>query len=56
MQNFIQEGRTLYITAPAGGTVSGVPVVIGKIFTIASETVAGRRHDRSLAQGCVHPV
>jgi predicted RecA/RadA family phage recombinase len=39
MQNFIQEGRTLYITAPVGGTVSGQPVVTGKIFSIASETV-----------------
>lgn len=39
MQNFLQEGRTLYVTAPAGGTVSGVPVVIGKMFGVAPETV-----------------
>ncbi len=39
MQNFVQEGRTLYVAAPAGGTVSGQPVVVGKLFTIASETV-----------------
>ena len=39
MQNFLQEGRTLYITAPGGGTVSGLPVVSGKIFGVASETV-----------------
>ena len=44
MRNFIQEGNALTITAPAGGTISGQPVVVGKIFFVASETVpAGTR-------------
>lgn len=39
MQNYIQRGDALYVPAPAGGTVSGQPVVVGKLFTVASETV-----------------
>ena len=39
MQNYVQEGRALNVTAPAGGVVSGQPLVVGKIFGIVSVTV-----------------
>ncbi len=39
MQNYLQRGDAIYASAPAGGVVSGQPVTIGTIFTVASETV-----------------
>lgn len=39
MQNYIQRGDAIYVTAPAGGVVSSQPLVVGKIFGVVSETV-----------------
>jgi len=38
MKNFVQPGRTLTVSAPAGGVNSGDPVLIGAIFGIANFT------------------
>ncbi len=39
MNNFIQPGKTLTLTAPAGGVVGGVAVQIGQLLVVASGTV-----------------
>lgn len=36
MKNFIQEGRSLDLTAPSGGVVAGKPVKIGAYVVIPS--------------------
>lgn len=38
MRNFVHPGRTLPLTAPSGGVVSGVGYKIGAIIAIASVT------------------
>lgn len=35
MQNFIQNGNTLTLTAPSGGVVSGAPYLIGGMLVVA---------------------
>ncbi len=40
MKNYVQPGNTLTIPAPAGGTVSGKPVVAGSLRGFATATVA----------------
>lgn len=40
MKNFISEGRSLDFIAPAGGVVSGVPVIIGALLVIPSISAA----------------
>lgn len=35
MKNFIQEGKTLTLTAPSGGVVSGAAYLIGGLLAIA---------------------
>ncbi|NTI92275.1 DUF2190 family protein [Agrobacterium rhizogenes] len=40
MKNFVQKGESIDVTAPTGGTVSGLPVIIGSLIGIASNTVA----------------
>jgi predicted RecA/RadA family phage recombinase len=40
MKNFVQPGRTLTVAAPAGGVISGDPVLIGAIFGVANFTAA----------------
>lgn len=40
MKNYIQEGKTLELTAPAGGVVSGLGYMIGGLFVVASTTEA----------------
>lgn len=40
MKNFIQEGRSLDLTAPVGGVVAGKPVKIGAYVVIPSTTAA----------------
>lgn len=43
MKTFVKEGKTLTVTSPAGGTLSGFPVLIGAgIFGVAvTDSVAG---------------
>lgn len=38
MKNFIQPGKSIDFTAPAGGVVSGRPVVLGSLIGISSVT------------------
>jgi len=40
MQNFVNPGKTLELTAPTGGVVSGTPYKIGVIVGIAGNTIA----------------
>jgi predicted RecA/RadA family phage recombinase len=40
MKNFIQEGRSLDLIAPAGGVVAGNIVVIGSLIGVAATTAA----------------
>ncbi len=36
MQNFIQNGHILRVTAPVGGVTSGAAMIVGSIFGIAA--------------------
>ncbi|MGU3668001.1 DUF2190 family protein [Methylobacterium sp. A49B] len=38
MKNFLQNGDALNVVAPAGGVLSGQPLVVGKIFGVAGST------------------
>lgn len=40
MRNFVQEGRTLTIPAPAGGLFSGSMVKVGALFGVAAADAA----------------
>ena len=40
MKTFDQSGKTLTLTAPSGGVVSGTPYLVGSLMVIATETVA----------------
>lgn len=39
-RNYIEPGKHLTLTAPTGGTTSGVGALIGRIFTVALQTIA----------------
>ena len=39
-KNFVQPGKHLDLTAPTGGVTTGVGVLIGRLFSIALQTVA----------------
>lgn len=34
MQNYVQSGKVLELTAPSGGVTSGVPVLIGDLLVV----------------------
>lgn len=40
MKNFVSEGLALDFTAPAGGVVAGVPLIIGALLVVPSTTAA----------------
>lgn len=40
MKNFLQPGHSIDVPAPTGGSVSGMPVIIGSLIGIASVTAA----------------
>jgi predicted RecA/RadA family phage recombinase len=40
MRNYVQPGESVEVTAPAGGTTSGVGVLVGNLFGVAALTVA----------------
>lgn len=40
MQNFIQNGHVIRVTAPVGGVASGAGLIVGNIFGIAAYTSA----------------
>lgn len=39
-KTYVQHGKTLPLTAPAGGVISGSPYMIGAIFGVAQFTAA----------------
>jgi predicted RecA/RadA family phage recombinase len=46
MKNFVQEGKVLTLTAPAGGVVGGKPVTIGSVVVVpVSDAEAGDSFD-----------
>lgn len=48
MKNFIAPGKTISVTTPAGGYVSGTGYVIGSLFGVANLTTAeGERNELS---------
>lgn len=53
MKNFVQKGEFVTITAPAGGTTSGVGVLIGDLFGIATNTVGAGESTEVLTEGVV---
>ena len=40
MKNFVQNGSTIPVTAPAGGVASGDGMLLGSLFGVASEDAA----------------
>lgn len=40
MKNFVQNGRNLDFVAPAGGVISGVPLLIGALIVVPAITAA----------------
>lgn len=40
MKNYVQPGNSITIPAPAGGVVSGVPVIIGSLAGVPNATAA----------------
>lgn len=40
MQNFVQPGRNITVSAPAGGVLSGEGVLVGAVFGVAVTTAA----------------
>lgn len=40
MTNFVQDGKNITVTAPAGGVTSGQLVVIGSLIGVAATTAA----------------
>lgn len=40
MKNYIQPGKSIDITVPSGGTISGKIIVIGSLIGVASVTAA----------------
>jgi len=51
MKNFIAKGDTLELTAPAGGVVSGSPVLIGSLLVIPVADAAVGEKFAGLAEG-----
>ena len=53
MKNFIQPGRSVTVTAPAGGAVSGIGVLIGTLFGVAQYDAAAGEEVELLTEGVV---
>lgn len=51
MKNFIHDGNTIELTAPAGGVVSGQGYVIGNRFVVAIQTAAAGARFVGAARG-----
>ncbi len=56
MENFVQEGEILTLTAPSGGVVSGTPVSIGSLVVVPTITVAQTLPFTGLAKGVIKGV
>jgi predicted RecA/RadA family phage recombinase len=53
MKNYVQEGRVIALTSPAGGTVAGRGYLIGALFGIALSTSAAGQRTEFLVEGVV---
>ena len=53
MQNFIQKGDTLTVTAPTGGVVSGQGLLVGAVFGVATDTAGAGASVGLLTEGVV---
>lgn len=53
MKNFLQPGNILDLVAPAGGVVSGAPLIIGQIFAIPQADAAVGETFAGLIEGVV---
>lgn len=51
MKNFVNEGRVVTMTAPAGGVVGGTPVKIGALVLIPMDTVAAGNKFQGRTEG-----
>ena len=51
MKNYIQEGKTLELTAPTGGVVSGNAYLIGALLVVAVADAAETEKFNGTAQG-----
>lgn len=53
MRNYLQGGEALDLVAPSGGVTSGVGVLIGSIFAVASITAAAGATFAGITEGVV---
>lgn len=53
MRNYVQPGNSIEVTAPAGGTTSGVGVLVGNLFGVAEVSVAAGARVNILVEGVV---
>ncbi len=53
MRNIVQPGRTITLTAPAGGVVSGTAYLIGNLFVVAVVSAAAGQPFDGLATDVV---
>lgn len=51
MDNYIQPGDAVEFTAPGGGVTTGVPVMIGQLLVIPTETAAATARFRGYTRG-----
>lgn len=51
MKNFVQEGKVLELTAPAGGVVSGTGYIIGGMLCVAMVDAAATEKASFLVEG-----
>lgn len=52
MKNFLQPGDSIDVAAPAGGSISGQPVIIGSLIGIASMTAVATTVIAIQIEGC----
>lgn len=53
MQNYIQPGKTMTLTAPAGGVVSGTAYLIGALLVVATNDAAAAAEFEGLVEGVI---
>lgn len=53
MLNYVQDGKNLKLTAPAGGVVSGQGYMIGSLFVVALVTAAEGAEFTGVTEGVV---
>lgn len=53
MRNYVQPGKTITLTAPAGGVIAGTGYIIGGLFVVAQDTVDAGAEFEGLTEGVV---